>query len=254
MDIKSLLSGIALSLATTVAVADDAIKPLFDADRFTGSIRIESLDGNTVYQYSNLAQDGSFLPASTFKIPNTLIAVEEGVISEAGDAIKWDGVERSYAPWNKDQTLASAFAYSCIWCYQRFAGEIGNNKYQQYLQRFEYGNQKTGSDVTTFWLEGDLRVSVKDQIDFLRKVHNQTLPVKQHSYDVLRKVMLVEKNEKYSLWAKTGWAGKNGWFVGYVERDGNTWLFANYVRIEERDQLKYRKQVLMDSLKAKGII
>lgn len=254
MDAKSLLTGIALSLTTTVAVADDAIRPLFGADKLTGSIRIESLDGNTVYQYSNLKQDIGFLPASTFKIPNTLIAVEEGVINEADDAIKWDGVERAYAPWNKDQTLASAFAYSCVWCYQRFASEIGDNRYRQYLQRFEYGNQKTGSDVTTFWLQGDLRVSVKDQVDFLRKVHNRSLPVKKHSYDVLRKVMLVEQNDTYSLWAKTGWAGANGWFVGYVEREGQTWLFANYIRIEERGQLKYRKQILLDSLKAKGII
>jgi beta-lactamase class D len=31
-----------------------------------------------------------------------------------------------------------------------------------YLSKFDYGNQLTGSDITQFWLDGGLRVSVKD--------------------------------------------------------------------------------------------
>jgi len=99
---------------------ENKIEDLYKLNSINGSILIESVDGKVEYQY-NVSDKENFIPASTFKIPNTLIILEEGLIKDQFEIIKWDGKEREYASWNKDQTLKSAFQYSCVWCYQRYA-------------------------------------------------------------------------------------------------------------------------------------
>ena len=248
------LKVIMLSLISiNLHAADNKIEELFNANDIKGSILIESLDGATKYQY-NVNDMDSFIPASTFKIPNTLIILEEGLITDLSEIIKWDGQEREYSFWNKDQTLKSAFKYSCVWCYQRYAKLIGDEKYHEYLNKFAYGNTLTGKDVTRFWLDGELRTSVTDQITFLRKVYSDELPVKKSHIRTLKNIMLSEKNESYSVWSKTGWSGKDGWYVGYMEVKGKVWFFANHIEINKNSDLKLRKKLTMQTFKALNII
>lgn len=229
------------------------IEELYRQNSITGSILVESLDGRVKYQY-NLSEDERFIPASTFKIPNTLIILEEGFINDPLQIIKWDGKEREYAPWNKDQTLKSAFQYSCVWCYQRFAKQVGDKKYLEYLREFDYGNRLTGSDVSRFWLDGRLRISVKDQIKFLRKVYAEELPIKQEHIRTLKSIMLSEVNSDYKIWSKTGWSGKDGWYVGYLVAHDRTWFFANHIEINKSSDLEFRKKLTLETLKALNII
>ncbi|SHG78925.1 penicillin-binding transpeptidase domain-containing protein [Ferrimonas marina] len=219
------------------------------------SFVIESLDGQHSHRYNvNEQADERFVPASTFKIPNTLIMLEEGAVSGPDDVIKWDGVEREYRNWNQDQTLKSAFQRSCVWCYQRYAEQLGNELYLNYLRKLDYGNHLTGPEITQFWLEGDLKISVPEQIDFLRRFYNNDLPIEQRHIDTLKQIMLFESDEGYQISAKTGWSGKYGWYVGYLEVDGQVWLFANHLVIESTSDLKYRKSILLDTFKQLGIL
>lgn len=118
---------------------ENKIEGIYKQNNIKGSILIESVGGKVKYQY-NVNDKESFIPASTFKIPNTLIILEEGLVKNQFETIKWDGKERGYAQWNKDQTLKSAFQYSCVWCYQRYAKQVGDEKYHRYLREFDYGN------------------------------------------------------------------------------------------------------------------
>lgn len=228
------------------------IEKLYNNYNITGSIVIESADGETQYQHN--ASNERFLPASTFKIPNTLIILEEGLIADPSEVIKWDGKKRDYELWNKDQTLKTAFQNSCVWCYQRYARRIGDEKYHIYLKKFEYGNQLTGSDVARFWLDGDLKMSVKDQIDFLRKVHSETLPVRKEHIKTLKNIMLSDEQKNYRVWSKTGWTGKDGWYVGYLVTDHQTWFFANHIEINKKADLAYRKKLTIETFKVLEII
>lgn len=232
---------------------DNKIEDLFRSNNINGSILIESLDGKTKYQY-NVDDSENFIPASTFKIPNTLIFLEEGLISNQSDVIKWDGKEREYASWNKDQTLETAFKYSCVWCYQRYSSQVGDEKYHDYLRRFDYGNFLTGDDITRFWLDGELRISVKNQISFLRKVYSQELPIQKEHIETLKRIMLSENKTNYKIWSKTGWSGKDGWYVGYLVTDNQTWFFANHMEINKNSDLALRKKVTMKALKQLNII
>lgn len=215
---------------------------------------IQSLDGSTEYAHNSSKRNQAYVPASTFKIANTLIALEAGVIKNQFETIQWDGVARGYAPWNQDQTLATAFARSCVWCYQRFAKAVGDTRYRKALVDFDYGNHKTGEDVSTFWLHGDLRTSVQEQVNFLRKIHLEKLPVKRKNIQILKNIMFVEETPSYKLWAKSGLSGKHGWYVGYVESGGKVWLFANYIEIKSHVKLDLRKNLTIESLKLKGLI
>jgi len=243
-----------LLLPSSLLANDDEINNLYISEGVEGALLIESLSGDVKYTHNSVKADKAYIPASTFKIPNTLIALEEGVIKDQFEIITWDGIERVYAPWNSDQTLATAFARSCVWCFQRFAKKIGDSRYKQYLDEFDYGNKKTGKDVATFWLEGDLRVSPSEQVNFLRKVYFEQLPVKRSNIKILKDIMLTEETAVYKLRAKTGWKGQNGWYVGYVESSDEVWFFANYIVIRDQSDLALRKKIVIESLKLKGII
>ena len=236
-----------------VLAEDNDLTNIFDKSKLNGTIVISALNDDVQYIYNKQRAVKGYIPASTFKIINTLIALEEKVIKDENEIIKWDGKVRSYSSWNKDQTLQSAISVSCIWCYQEFAKEIGNDKYLTYLKNINYGNHKTGSKVTTFWLDGDIKISAIEQIEFLKKLYKNELPFEQRYIDITKKILTVEKTENYIIKAKTGFSGKIGWYVGYVETKNGVWFFALNADVT-KDTLKYRKQIVMEALRSKNII
>lgn len=247
-----------LGLFCSLYAEDASIAKLFDDETIVGTMLIESLDGTKRYVYNNVRAMTPLLPASTFKIPNTLIALQEGVVS-ADSNISWDGVERTVRAWNQDQNLKSAFKSSCVWCYQLFARNIGIEKYNEYLKKLHYGNEKTGHNVERFWLDGELRISAYEQIAFLKKLYKNELPFLQEHIDLLKSIMIDEQGKDYTIRAKTGWAvpkdaEHHGWYVGYVESSKGVYFFATNLIIESADELPLRKLMTVQALKNKGIV
>lgn len=247
-----------LSLVGYLYAEDASIAKLFENAHVKGTIVIESLDGKEQYIYNDARARTPLLPASTFKIPNTLIALQEGVIT-ADSIIVWDGVQRSITAWNQDQNLSSAFKTSCVWCYQQFARTIGFKKYTEYLHTIAYGNEKTGVDVERFWLDGALRISAYEQIAFLKKLYKNDLPFDQKHLDLLKSIMIDEQGQNYTLRAKTGWAvpkgaEHHGWYVGYVKSSRGVYFFATNLLTPSSDELPLRKLLTLEALKAKGIL
>lgn len=243
-----------ITLPISVIAEERNISYLFKKYAVNGTLVIASLEGKVEYVHNDSRAKRRYIPASTFKIPNTLIALEEGVISNDKAVIKWDGTDKGWPYWNQDQTLRTAFSLSCVWCYQEFAKQIGHERYRRYVTDLNYGNQKTGRDVTTFWLEGDLAISAKEQVDFLRKIYLEQLPFKKEHFKLLKDIMLVEETPAYLLRAKTGWAGRIGWYVGYLEKNDEIWLFASNIDIESKAYLAFRKKLVIESMKQIGLI
>lgn len=247
-----------VSVMTGTAYAGPGLEKLFSDRNVKGTIIISSLDGKTQYLFNEKRSKTRFLPASTFKIPNTLIALDEGVIADEKEVIKWDGKDRGWPAWNKDQSLETAFPVSCVWFYQELARRVGNDRYLFHFKRLDYGNSQTGPDVTTFWLNGDLKISAEEQIAFLKRLYNEELPYKRHHIQLLKKIMIVEETPDYTVRAKTGWAMRishqHGWYIGYVETKGQVWFFATNIDIHKKSDALYRKEITMAALKLKGII
>jgi len=246
-------------LVSLQAWAEDVkLAKIFSQAGVTGTIVISPLHDGETFIHNDLRANLRFPCASTFKILNTLISLEEKVISEKGDILKWDGISREIPAWNRDQTLESAFRSSCVWCFQELARRVGATKYKNHLIASAYGELHEPFDETTFWLDGSLKISAVEQVEFLKQVYRRSLPFKESSYETLRQVMLVEQSPGHSLWAKTGWATKTdppiGWYVGYVETRKGAWFFAMNMNARDQIDLPLRQKLTLEALQAKGII
>ena len=171
------------------------------------------------------------LPASTFKIPNSLIALETGVVQDPDkDVFKWDGVKREIEAWNKDHTLRSAIAVSAFPVYQDIARRIGLERMQKYVDLFEYGNRNIGGGIDRFWVSGDLRIDPMQQVDFVDRLRRGVLPISKRSQELVRDILPVTQVDDAIIRAKTGLTdrehGSLGWLVGWAEKGSAQTVFA----------------------------
>ncbi|MGP1385987.1 MAG: class D beta-lactamase [Thainema sp.] len=217
-----------------------------------GSILIYDLNRDRTYQHNPSRNSTAFLPASTFKILNSLIALETGVIADDLAILTWDGVERMVPAWNRDFNMRLAFKQSAVWFYQVIARRVGHERMQQWVAAADYGNQTIGAaaDIDTFWLDGDLRITPEEQIQFLRRLYSNELPFSAEVMATVKDIMIVEQTPTYTIRAKTGWFGfgesdqeQIGWYVGYVEQAGNVYFFATNIDIRDDDDAQARLEL-----------
>ena len=160
----------------------------FETEKLVGSFLLYELkkDAYTAYRFDR-CQTG-FLPASTFKIANTLIGLETGVLRDENTLMKWDGVRRDIVAWNQDHTLRSAFQASCVPCYRELARKIGLERMQTFIQKARYGHMDIRTDnLDQFWLTGKSRISQVEEIDFLWRIHSGNVPFSERSRAILKK-------------------------------------------------------------------
>ncbi len=200
-----------------------------------------------------------FIPASTFKIPHALIALESGVLRDPQQRLAWDGVKRPFAAWNQDHNLASAMAASVVPVFQRFARAIGPRRMTAALERMAYGNGAIGGGIDRFWLTGDLRISAREQVAFLQRLHSDSVAgIAPRHQAMVREVLFNEAGDGYRLYAKTGWAMDMepaiGWWVGYVERAEGCWYFALNLDIQRPEQAAERQRIARAILAQAGVL
>lgn len=261
---KYIIVLLAFLLSDSAAAEDKVLAKLFGQQGIDGTIVISSLHDGKSFIHNDPRANQRFSPASTFKIMNTLISLDEKAISGKDDVLKWDGRTYDVPDWNRDQTLESAFKVSCEWCFQRLARRVGAEKYLNYLHKSAYGKLHEPFEETAFWLDGSLQISPIEQVNFLKKVHLRTLPFSASSYETLQGLMLVEQTPAFTMWAKTGWAGmarwatkvkpQVGWYVGYVETPKDIWFFATNIQVRSEKDLPLRQKLTREALQAKGVI
>ena len=225
-----------------------------------GSIIIYDFSKNKVYEHNSPRNSTAFLPASTFKVLNTLIALETGVIKDDVDVLTWDGIKRDIDVWNQDTNLRQAFKNSTVWFYQVLARRIGSERMQKFINQVGYGNQQIGKpeNIDKFWLEGALRISPKQQIEFLQKVHDGKLPFSQRNLNILKDIMIIEQTPNYTLRGKTGWVtSKNpniGWIFGYLEQNNKVYYFATNIDMSNVKLAPARIKITRRCLEMLGLL
>ena len=176
-----------------------------------------------------------FPPCSTFKIPNTLIALQSGVAAEANHFVKYDPAlklegQGPNGAWGRDHTLRSAFANSVVWYYQEIARRVGDARMSAFLRQFDYGDRDMSGGLDRFWL-GTLRISANEQVEFLRRLYEGRLGVSARTTSIAKGIMVADETPRWRLSGKTGACRAEGedvsmWYVGYVEKKGNVYYFA----------------------------
>ncbi len=226
----------------------------------TGAFVSLDLQTDEYFRYNSKRCAERFLPASTFKIPNSLIGLETGVIPDENFVIKWDGVNRWNNDWNKDHNLASAIKYSVVPYYQELARRVGKRNYNKYLKNLNYGNKIIGKKTDEFWLDNSLKISADEQIIFLKRFYEYSLPFSRRNIDIVKNIMSGEKYSKSLLKYKTGTGQKEngayiGWLVGYVEKEKDVCVFAFNVEAETFEEVRdLRSSASRDILKYLKII
>ncbi len=204
--------------------------------------------------------DALFPPASTAKIPHTLIALEKGYAKGPEALFEWDGEARFLDVWNQDHTLQSAYRYSVVWAYQRITRDLGHKVMSLWIDQLQYGNQYIGcpEDISTYWLDGPLKTSAEQQIIFLRALALESLPLSSKTFEHGKRIMTEESGNGWILYAKTGFSNSIGWYVGWVETichdDKRTFVFAFNLDIDSWDELPKRKEVVRQAFHCLGIL
>jgi beta-lactamase class D len=195
------------------------------------------------------------LPASTFKIPNSIIALETGVVADPDkDVFKWDGVTRSIEAWNKDHTLRSAIAASAVPVYQEIARRIGPERMQKYVDLLDYGNRDIGGGIDQFWLTGNMRIDPIQQVDFVDRLRRGVLPVSKRSQELVRDILPVTKVGDATIHAKSGLLGAEvgkaslGWMVGWAEKGNQQTVFAMNMDVRDPSHIPARMTVTQQCL------
>ncbi len=229
-----LLTGL-VSCNSNRATIDNNIKQYFDQQKVDGSFTMLDNKGGKITVYNMQWDTTRFCPASTFKIVNSLIGLQTGVISSDTMMIKWDGITRSRPEWNKDLTMTEAFKVSAVPYYQEIARRIGRDTMQNWLDSLHYGNAKIGAGIDNFWLDNSLKISPDEQLGFMKKLYFDQLPFQKTVMQTVRNVMLMEDNTAYQLSYKTGLVDNAnnqsiGWVTGWIEENKHVYFFTLLVK------------------------
>lgn len=250
-----------ISATTTISPASE-VKPelVKKFQGFKGAFVLYD-NSNQYIRYNPERCVEQFIPASTFKIMNSLIGLETGVIPDENYVIKWDGTQNVISSWNQDHTLKTAIQNSVVWYYQELARRVGREKMQYYVDAAQYGNQNISGRIDTFWLEGELRISADEQVEFLKRLYKGDLPFSQRSISIVKEILVLEEAESYKLSGKTGSGQRitphEGWFVGYLETNGNVYFFATNLESSSPDGLAngdLARKISLDILRDIGLL
>ena len=245
---------------------ENSFKKYFDDNKVIGCFGLWDNAQNqfTIYNVPRF-RDSAYLPASTFKIFNSLAALSTGRIFSDTVVVPWDRVVRmspdgdTMTDWNKDMNMREAFEVSNVGFYQEMARRIGQDTMQALLDSVKYGNHKIGGAVDSFWLDNSLKITADEQLGFVKRLFFKQLPFQNREQEIVKDLMIREKTDKYTLAYKTGWGTKEngnqlGWIVGWIEENRHVYFFSFNVESPDKniDMRTVRLNILKGILKQQG--
>ncbi|MBC8033443.1 MAG: class D beta-lactamase [Chitinophagaceae bacterium] len=268
---RSLLMGMVVYCLALVSCSpnnvteDNSLKKHFDAHQLSGSFGMfDNSQGQfTVYNLPRF-RDSAYLPASTFKIVNSLIGIQTGTVKDENTVIPWDGITRSIPEWNRDLTMKDAFQVSAVPWFQELARRIGKDTMQQWLDTLGYAAYKSRAvinKIDTFWLDNSIKTTADEQLGLVKRLYFEQLPFFSRTQQIVRRMMLREDNTNYKLSYKTGWASTEkghtlGWLVGWIEENKHPYFFVLQVESPDKkyDLTTVRLTLLKEILKQYGFM
>jgi beta-lactamase class D len=259
--LSGLIVVLLFSCSSNSVNTDNSLKKYFDENKVDGCFALYA-NGTGEFTIYNLPRyrDSAYLPASTFKIVNSLIGLQTGRIVNDSMIIKWDGVKRPVEAWNKDLSMYEAFRVSAVPYYQEVARRIGKDTMQFWLDSLAYGTKKITTRVDTFWLDNSLKIKPDEELGLVKKLYFNQLPFFKTNQEIVKNAMLFEDNSNYKLSYKTGWGSENGkqigWVAGWIEENRHPYFFVLNIESPDKDvdMVKVRMKILKDILTQYGFM
>ncbi|MGE3848108.1 MAG: class D beta-lactamase [Gammaproteobacteria bacterium] len=199
-----------------------------------------------------------FVPASTFKIANTLIGLDQGAVNDVNEVVGFGGQPQPVTEWERDMSLREAIAMSNVAIYQALARRVGLKEMALAVERLDYGNRQIGRVVDRFWLDGPLMISAVEQVAFLARLAERRLPVSDRAQGLTQEILLMDKGDDWGLWAKSGWQNFPnegvGWWVGWVSAGGVNYPFALNMDMQNAEMGPMREKLARACLKSLGLL
>lgn len=216
-------------------------------------------DGTKISLYGNNLTRAkiAYIPASTFKMLNALIGLENHKVT-THDIFKWDGKKRAYSTWEKDMNLAEAMKLSAVPVYQELARRIGLQLMQAEVKRVQFGNMEIGNTVDNFWLDGPLKITPLQEANFAYKLAYLQLPFRLDVQKDVQDMLLIAEKNKAKVYAKSGWGATTppvGWLTGWVEQENHHKVaFSLNMQMKKGMNPAIRNEIVMKSLTDLAII
>lgn len=223
-----------------------------------GTLVVADAKSGTIQGWNPERAAKRFIPASTFKIANSLIGLETGAVKGVDEVLPYGGKPQPFKDWEQDLPLREAIKVSSVPVYQELARRIGMERMAAGVKSLGYGNAKTGEVVDRFWLDGPLEISALEQIDVLQRLLDDKLPLKPETMKTVREIVSTEAVDGAVIHYKTGWCTATkpqiGWIVGWVEKEGVNSPFALNIDMADMKDAPKRMVILKGCLKAAGKI
>ncbi|GAB2552453.1 BlaR1 family beta-lactam sensor/signal transducer [Gracilibacillus alcaliphilus] len=227
-------------------------------DNYQSSFVLYDVQADTYHIHNKDHSTTRISPDSTYKIYIGLFGLEEGVITSEQNTIEWDGTKQPFDKWNENQNLATAFAHSVNWYFQEIDKETGQKAIQSYIQQIHYGNQDMSGGLDQYWLESSLKISPVEQVELLQSFYNNTFNFQGNNIQTIKNALQIEEKDGAVLYGKTGTGnvngkGINGWFIGFVETETNTYFFATNIQDKENASGSTAAEITLSILRDKQI-
>lgn len=225
---------------------------------YKGSFVLYDLKGDTWNIYDLNQATSRTAPNSTYKIYDALFGLEEGLIAPDDSFMAWDGTDYPFEAWNADQDLYSAMQSSVNWYFQEIDRQIGTSALHSYIKEIGYGNENINSDLSSYWMQGALKISPVEQVELLTDLYNNSFGFTPENINAVKDSMCLFSSENKSFYGKTG-TGRvdgqdvNGWFIGYIETNGNTYFFATNIQSTENATGSKASEISFSVLSDMGI-
>jgi len=232
---------------------------IFRNEKVNGTFVLYNAKTDSYTGYNKHRAEKRYVPASTFKIPNSLIGLSVGAVKSVDDVVPYkSNVPPLSKAWEKDMGLRKAIVMSNVPIYQELARRIGLERMRENVSKMKYGNNEIGDTVDTFWLKGPLEISAIEQTQFLARLAKDELPFPKDCQKSIREIVLLEQGENWKLYGKTGWQnapGKGvGWWVGWVRKGDCLYTFALNMDIRKASDAGKRMELGRECLKALGVL
>ncbi len=197
-------------------------------------------------------------PNSTYKIYDALFGLEKGIIKPGNSVMAWNGADYPFEAWNADQNLSSAMQSSVNWYFEEIDKQLGGTAIQDYIRKIGYGNEIVNANLSSYWMQGTLKISPVEQVELLTALYNNQFDFAPENINAVKNSICLFSSEDKNFYGKTG-TGRvdgqdvNGWFVGYIKTAGNTYFFATNIQAAENATGSKASEISLSILSHMGI-
>jgi bla regulator protein BlaR1 len=225
---------------------------------YKGSFVLYGLNSGQYSIYNENAGTKRVSPDSTYKIYSALAALESGVIAPDSSDIDWNGNHYPFDTWNQDQNLRSAMCHSVNWYFTALDEKTGLSSLNKYFHKIGYGNSDLSGGLGRYWAESSLKISPVEQVELLARFCLGDLPFRQENLKAVKDSLFVSSAGGSTLYGKTGTGNVegenvNGWFVGFVESQEETYIFATNIQDKTSANGSTAAKITLDILNEQNI-